>query len=107
LLYQAKPQRGGRSIQTNTNNPPQDPPPPPEIILTNDVTAPGVIIPIEEPIVDVVTIPEIIKTAPLLIKIKPTPKEIQKIIVSPPTVTPPAATHEVPLYVSSSLVVIL
>lgn len=64
MIYQAKPQRGGRSIQTNTNNPPQDPPFPPETISTNDVTAPGVIIPIEEPIVDVVIISEIIKTIP-------------------------------------------
>lgn len=29
MVYQAKPQRGGRSIPVNTNNPPQDPPPPP------------------------------------------------------------------------------
>lgn len=27
MIYAAKPQRGGRSIQANTNNPPQDPPP--------------------------------------------------------------------------------
>ena len=31
MIYQPKPQRGGKSIITNTNNPPQDPPPPPII----------------------------------------------------------------------------
>jgi hypothetical protein len=40
LIYAAKPQRGGRSIQANTNNPPQDPPPskdiPPIIIPKED-----------------------------------------------------------------------
>ena len=30
MIYSHKPQRGGRSIITNTNNPPQDPPPPKE-----------------------------------------------------------------------------
>ena len=33
MIYAAKPQRGGRSIQANTNNPPQDPPPAPEITI--------------------------------------------------------------------------
>lgn len=32
MIYAAKPQRGGRNIQANTNNPPQDPPPPTETI---------------------------------------------------------------------------
>jgi len=85
LLYQAKPQRGGRSIPTNTNTPPQDPPPPPV-----DMTAPSVIVPVEEPIVDVVEIPEIVKYTPL-IKIKPTPKIVKDVPVElpvPETVKP-------------------
>lgn len=41
MIYAAKPQRGGRSIPTNTNNPPQDPPPPNEIpLLENEVFIP-------------------------------------------------------------------
>ena len=37
LIYQAKPQRGGKSIPVNTNNPPQDPPPPPVVISEKSV----------------------------------------------------------------------
>lgn len=59
MIYAAKPQRGGRSIQANTNNPPQDPPPPPgiplkptEVFIPIENTAPPVPeICIEEPIV--------------------------------------------------------
>ncbi len=59
MIYAAKPQRGGRSIQANTNNPPQDPPPPPgiplkptEVFIPIENNAPPVPeICIEEPIV--------------------------------------------------------
>ena len=57
LIYAAKPQRGGRNIQANTNNPPQDPPPPPEILTKDDV-----FIPIENTaptVPEVVEIPEV------------------------------------------------
>ena len=43
MIYQYKPQRGGRSIPVNENNPPQDPPPPPKTI-----TSPKIVKPIKE-----------------------------------------------------------
>lgn len=46
MIYAAKPQRGGRNIQANTNNPPQDPPPPPEK-FTPELKSTEVFIPIE------------------------------------------------------------
>lgn len=61
MIYQAKPQRGGRSIPFNTSNPPQDPPPPAVEIIATEMSQPGVIVPVEEPVIDVVEIPEIIK----------------------------------------------
>lgn len=66
MIYAAKPQRGGRSIQANTNNPPQDPPPVPEITIEPtevfipiESTAPPVPEIIEEPTV----IPDIVKVS--------------------------------------------
>jgi len=66
LIYAAKPQRGGRNIQANTNNPPQDPPPPAEtfvpelksteVFIPIESTAPPVPEIIEQPVVP--TIPE-------------------------------------------------
>ena len=45
MIYQAKPQRGGRSIPVNTNNPPQDPPSPPvETVSPIEVESPVEII---------------------------------------------------------------
>lgn len=78
MIYAAKPQRGGRSIPTNTNNPPQDPPPPPNEIplLENEVfipienTAPPVPeIEIVESVIDEINVPE-----PVIETIKETPK---------------------------------
>lgn len=65
MIYQAKPQRGGRSIPVNTNNPPQDPPAPPldltaPDVIVPDVIVPDVIVPVEVPVIDVVEIPQII-----------------------------------------------
>ena len=58
MIYAAKPQRGGRSIQANTNNPPQDPPPPPTDTIIIPELKPGeVFIPIEN---TAPTVPEII-----------------------------------------------
>jgi len=61
LIYAAKPQRGGRNIQVNTNNPPQDPPPrtetfipeleSTEVFIPIESTAPRVPEIIEEPVV--------------------------------------------------------
>lgn len=48
MLYQAKPQRGGRSIPCNSNTPPQDPPGPPNEIITS---TPEIDIPVEIPVV--------------------------------------------------------
>lgn len=50
MIYAAKPQRGGKNIQANTNNPPQDPPPttfipelkPNEVFIPIENTAPPV-----------------------------------------------------------------
>ena len=74
MIYAAKPQRGGRSIQANTNNPPQDPPPAPELVpeitieptevfIPIESTAPPVPEIIEEPIVVPTVIPEIVKVS--------------------------------------------
>ena len=69
MIYAAKPQRGGRSIPTNTNNPPQDPPPteiplePTEVFIPIESTAPPVPEIIEEPIVVSTITPEIVKVS--------------------------------------------
>ncbi len=47
MIYAAKPQRGGRSIQANTNNPPQDPPPPQTASIIPELGPNDVFIPIE------------------------------------------------------------
>lgn len=62
MIYAAKPQRGGRSIQANTNNPPQDPPPAPEITIQPT----EVFIPIES---TVPPVPEIIHEEPVVIPV--------------------------------------
>jgi len=55
LVYAAKPQRGGRSIQANTNNPPQDPPPPPtNTIVIPELLPTEVFIPIENNVPEIV-----------------------------------------------------
>ena len=57
MIYAAKPQRGGRSIQANTNNPPQDPPPTDTIIIP-ELGPNDVFIPIEN---TAPTVPEIME----------------------------------------------
>ena len=70
MIYAAKPQRGGRSIQANTNNPPQDPPPteiplePTEVFIPIESTAPPVPETIyEEPTIVSTVIPKIVKVS--------------------------------------------
>ncbi len=58
MIYAAKPQRGGRNIQANTNNPPQDPPPPPTETFVPELEPTEVFIPIEN---TAPTVPEIIE----------------------------------------------
>ena len=79
MIYQAKPQRGGKSIPVNTNNPPQDPPPPPEVIdIIPQIPKPVEIIKpiiVEEPTI----VEEPIKVqTPKVKKIKP--KTVSKIV---------------------------
>jgi len=64
LIYAAKPQRGGRSIQANTNNPPQDPPPAPELVPEIVIEPTEVFIPIES---TAPPVPEIIHEEPIVI----------------------------------------
>jgi len=49
LIYSNLPQRGGRSIQANTNNPPQDPPPLEPLNEIPVVDTPIVDTPVEQP----------------------------------------------------------
>jgi len=99
LIYQAKPQRGGRSISANTNNPPQDPPAPPteipEIIPVIPEIIPVIpeIIPVEVPVIDVVEIPEIIP----LIKIKSMPKVTLNVTPNVTLNVTPNVTPEIPV----------
>ena len=63
MIYAAKPQRGGRSIPTNTNNPPQDPPPTPELVPEIPLEPTEVFIPIEStapPVPEIIEEPTVI-----------------------------------------------
>jgi len=67
LIYAAKPQRGGRNIQANTNNPPQDPPPvneipllPTEVFIPIENTAPPVPEIDKEPFVFSTVVPTVV-----------------------------------------------
>jgi len=72
LIYAAKPQRGGRNIQANTNNPPQDPPPPTETIFVPELESTEVFIPIEN---TAPTVPEIIEE-PVVYEIPKIPQKV-------------------------------
>jgi len=74
LIYAAKPQRGGRNIQANTNNLPQDPPPPPtETKVIPELEQTEVFIPIEN---TTPPVPEIIEEEPVMPTITETPQKV-------------------------------
>ena len=72
MIYAAKPQRGGRNIQANTNNPPQDPPPPTETFIPK-LESTEVFIPIEN---TAPPVPEIIEEGPIIPEIPEIPQKV-------------------------------
>jgi len=80
MIYQPKPQRGGRSIPVNTNNPPQDPPPPPSIVEPIKISDKTVEFSVSSVGPEPQT-PEPVKVKPIkVIKPKVTPKVTPKVI---------------------------
>jgi len=104
LIYSHKPQRGGRSIQANTNNPPQDPPPSPEKpIIDTPLEKPIVVVPSDDSISVDLQIPDIFieDSTPPVPEIcintihlpKPEiPKQVQTPKITKPKITKPKIT---------------